>query len=200
MKHRRGTRSILNFPGATNIPNTLDALELDCDILVPAALENQITSSNAGRIKAKIITEGANGPTTAAAEEILLKKGVMVLPDMYANAGGVTVSYFEWLKNLQHVRMGRMGKRFAETSTHQLIATIERITGQTITEEEKRRLAHGADEEDLVNSGLEDTMISAYHEIHEVWKKTKGIDLRTAAFILAIDKIGKSYMELGIFP
>lgn len=199
-KHRKDTRSILNFPGATNIMKTSDALELECDILVPAALEKQIRAENAPRIKARIIGEGANGPTTPEAEEILLKKNVMVLPDMYLNAGGVTVSYFEWLKNLQHVRMGRMGKRFMETSTTQLVSTIERATGKLLTEQEKLQLSHGPDEVDLVNSGLEDTMIVAYNEIREIWKRKPGIDLRTAAFISAINKIATSYMELGIFP
>lgn len=199
-KHRKETRSILSFPGATNIPNSLEALELECDILVPAALENQITEANAGRIKARIIGEGANGPTTAEAEEILRKRGIMVLPDMYLNAGGVTVSYFEWLKNLQHVRMGRLGKRFTETSTRQIITTIEQITKHTLTDKEKEKLTRGPDEEDLVNSGLEDTMIVAYHQVRETWKQHPGIDLRTAAFINAINKIATSYFELGIFP
>jgi glutamate dehydrogenase (NAD(P)+) len=198
--HRHSTRSILNYPGAVNIARTADALELDCDILIPAALEKQITEENAPRIKARIIGEGANGPTTPKAEEILLKKGVMILPDIYLNAGGVTVSYFEWLKNLQHVRLGRLGKRFAETSTNQLISTIERTTNRELTEEEKRRLIHGPDEIDLVNSGLEDTMIVAYNEIREIMKQKNVPDLRTAAFISAIDKIATSYIELGIFP
>ncbi|MFN0159159.1 MAG: Glu/Leu/Phe/Val family dehydrogenase [Bacteroidota bacterium] len=199
-KHRKETRSILNFPGAKNLNTPAEALELECDILVPAALEKQITSENAPRIKAKIIAEGANGPTTPDAEEILLKRGAMVIPDMYLNAGGVTVSYFEWLKNLQHVRMGRMSKRFMETSTSQLVATIERTTGKSLTEEEKRILSHGPDEVDIVNSGLEDTMINSYHQIREISKQKNGIDLRTAAFINAIDKIATSYSELGIFP
>ncbi|MEK9138350.1 MAG: glutamate dehydrogenase, partial [Bacteroidota bacterium] len=200
LKHRKEARSILNFPGAQNILKTADALELECDILVPAALEKQIHADNASRIKAKIIAEGANGPTTPEAEEILVKKGVMVIPDMYANAGGVTVSYYEWLKNLQHVRMGRMGKRYMESSTGQLVSTIERVTGKSLTTEEKEALTHGPDEVDLVNSGLEDTMINAYHEIRNVWKNRQGIDLRTAAFINSINKIATSYMELGIFP
>lgn len=200
VKHRKEKKSILGFPGAQDIPRTTDALEMECDILVPAALENQITEENAPRIKAKIIGEGANGPVTAEAEEILVKKGIMIIPDMYLNAGGVTVSYFEWLKNLQHVRLGRMGKRFTETSFSQLIQTIERTTGQKIPMAEKERLARGPGEEDLVNSGLEDTMINAYNEIRSIWKQTKGTDLRTAAFISAINKIATSYMELGIFP
>lgn len=200
VKHRKETRSILGFPGAKNLSNTLEALELDCDILVPAALENQITGENAARIKAKIIGEAANGPTTVEAEEILLKRGIMVLPDMYLNAGGVTVSYFEWLKNLQHVRMGRMGKRLAEQSMGRVIEIIESSTGKTISEKQRQKMVRGPDEEDLVNSGLEDTMISAYQEIHGVWKKTNCIDLRTAAFISSIEKIANSYLELGIFP
>jgi glutamate dehydrogenase (NAD(P)+) len=151
MKHRKNTRSIFNFPGATNIPKTLEALELECDILVPAALENQITRANAPRIKAKIIGEGANGPISADAEEILLQKGIMVIPDMYLNAAGVTVSYCEWLKNLQHVRMGRMGKRFTESSLSQLVTSIEKTFGKSLSAEEKRKIARGPDEVDLVN-------------------------------------------------
>lgn len=199
-KHRSENKSILNFPGAQNLGSSAEALELECDILVPAALEKQITAENAPRIKAKIIAEGANGPTTPEAEEILRARGALVLPDMYLNAGGVTVSYFEWLKNLQHVRMGRMGKRFMETSTAQLVATLEQATGKSLTDQEKRVLSRGPDEVDLVNSGLEDTMISAYHEIREISKRHKDIDLRTAAFISSINKIATSYMELGIFP
>jgi glutamate dehydrogenase (NAD(P)+) len=199
-KHRKETRSILNFPGAKNIEKTHQALELECDILVPAALEKQITGANAGRIKAKIIGEGANGPTTPEAEDILLKNGVLVLPDIYLNAGGVTVSYFEWLKNIQHVRMGRMGKRFVQTSTAQIVTTIENATGRTLSENERNAIARGPDEIDLVNSGLEDTMINAYHEVHEIWNKTPGTGLRTAAFMSAINKVAASYLELGIFP
>jgi glutamate dehydrogenase (NAD(P)+) len=200
MKHRRETRSILNFPGAMNIPHSADALEMESDILVPAALESVITGANAPKIKAKIIGEGANGPTIAQAEDILLKNGILVLPDIYLNAGGVTVSYFEWLKNLQHVRMGRMAKRFTETSYEQLISTFEKKTGVLLSAEERKRLVHGPDEVDLVNSGLEDTMIVAYNEIREFKHRVGCPDLRTAAFASAIDKIARSYLELGIFP
>lgn len=199
-KHRKATRSILNFPGATNLANSALALELECDILVPAALESVITKENAPRIKAKIVGEGANGPTTAEAGEILNRKGVMVIPDMYLNAGGVTVSYFEWLKNLQHVRMGRMAKRFTETSFEQILMTFEKKTGSTVTVDERKKLTHGPDEVDLVNSGLEDTMIVAYNEIRERKLAVGCDDLRTAAFVSSIDKIAHSYIELGIFP
>src|SRR4030065_218558 len=125
MKHRHDTRSILSYPGATNIPKSIDALELDCDILIPAALENQITAENAPRIQAKIVGEAANGPTTAQAETILQGKGVLTIPDIFLNAGGVTVSYFEWVKNLSHVRFGRVGKRFEEAGFDRMLTAIE---------------------------------------------------------------------------
>jgi glutamate dehydrogenase (NAD(P)+) len=201
MKHRKETGSILNFPGATNLPRRGDALELECDILIPAALENQITEENAPRIEAKIVAEGANGPTTAGAEKILAKKNVMVIPDIYLNAGGVTVSYFEWLKNLSHVRFGRMGKRFEQRSFENILDVVEKTTGKQLSAEERRAAARGAEEIDIVNSGLEETMVTAYREIHRVWKsKPKVETLRTAAFISAIDKIALAYQELGIFP
>jgi glutamate dehydrogenase (NAD(P)+) len=198
---RKETGKILNYPGATSIVETKQALELPCDILIPAALENQITRDNACKIQAKIIAEGANGPTTFEADKILLEKNVMIVPDIYLNAGGVTVSYFEWLKNLSHVRFGRMGKRFDEMSSQRLLGAIEKTTGQRISEDEKKVLAKGADEEDLVNSGLEETMIAAYQQIRDIKKTMKDCpDLRTAAFINAINKIAVAYMELGIFP
>ncbi|MFN7949310.1 MAG: Glu/Leu/Phe/Val dehydrogenase [Blastocatellia bacterium] len=198
--HRKASGSILHFPGAVNIVNSADALELDCDVLIPAALENVLTRDNAPRIKAKIILEGANGPTTPEAEEILLQKGALIIPDMYANAGGVTVSYFEWLKNLSHVRFGRMAKRNEEASERKLLRAIEVATGHNFTEEEYKQLARGADELDLVNSGLEETMITSYHAILETRRKFNTGSLRTAAYVLAINKVAQAYMELGIFP
>lgn len=200
-KHRKRTGSILNFEGAKNIRQSSKALEMECDILVPAALENQVTSENAPNIKAKIISEGANGPLTPMAEEILLKKGVLIIPDLYANAGGVTVSYFEWLKNLSHVRFGRMNKRFEEGTIRNVLQSTEKLVGKSLTKREKDLLIKGADEIDLVNSGLEETMISAYHDIRETYKRYKGInDLRTAGFVEAINKVAESYKSLGIFP
>jgi glutamate dehydrogenase (NAD(P)+) len=199
VRHRSENRSILNYPRATNLPRSSDALELDCDILVPAALENTITAENAPRIKARIIGEAANGPTTAEAEEILLSKGALLIPDIFLNAGGLIVSYFEWLKNLQHVRMGRMAKRFTETSTIHLVEAIEKLTGKSLVLTEKRQLAHGPDEEDLVNSGLEDTLIAAYHEIRNI-AKSRNVDLRAASLIIAINKVADAYIRLGVFP
>ncbi|MCI0336463.1 MAG: Glu/Leu/Phe/Val dehydrogenase [Acidobacteria bacterium] len=199
--YRKETGSILNFPGSTNIINTRDALELECDVLIPAALENQITAENANRIKARIVVEGANGPTTPEAEEILRKKGVLIIPDVYANAGGVTVSYFEWLKNLSHVRIGRMGKRYEQASELRMMRMIEVLTGKKFTEEQIAAAAIGPDELDFVNSGLEDTMVVSYQRLREIWKSNPQIpDLRAAAFYDAIGKIAISYLELGIFP
>ncbi len=201
IKHRKDTGSILDFPGAQNIKNSAEALELECDILIPAAIEKVIHGENASRIKAKVIAEAANGPVTPEGEDILLDKGVMILPDMYLNAGGVTVSYFEWLKNLSHVRFGRMDKRFHEYSTRNMIDLVEQTTGKSVTEKQKKFVARGAEEVDIVRSGLEETMIFAYHAIRDTWKRNKKTkDLRTAAFVVAIDKIAKSYVELGIFP
>jgi glutamate dehydrogenase (NAD(P)+) len=201
VQHRKETGAILNFPGATNIAQSADALEIECDILIPAALGNQITETNAPRVKAKIVAEAANGPTTAAGEEILLKKNVLVIPDMYLNAGGVIVSYFEWLKNLSHVRFGRMGKRFEQTAFENMLRAVETATGKNFSETERQVIARGADEIDLVNSGLEETMIVAYNEIRETWKSGPRIpNLRTAAFVSAINKIATCYFELGIFP
>lgn len=200
-QHRKAKGSILNFPGATNIPNSIDALELECDALIPAALENQITEANADRIKARIIVEGANGPMTPGAEEVLRKKGALIIPDVYANAGGVTVSYFEWLKNLSHVRVGRMGKRYEQASELRLIHMMESLTGRSFNEDQLKLASKGPDELDFVNSGLEDTMVVAYQRLREIWKTDARVhDLRTAAFLDAIEKVARAYAELGIFP
>ena len=200
MAHRRETGSLLGFPGAENLEQRDDGLELECDILVPAALENAITMDNAPRIQAKIVAEAANGPVTAEASEHLHKRGVMVVPDAFINAGGVTVSYFEWLKNLQHVRFGRMEKRFEAKAARQILNAIEHATGTSFSDSEINDFARGADEIDLVNSGLEETMIKAYNEIREIKQRHEGIDLRTASMVSAIDKIASVYMHRGLFP
>ena len=200
-EHRKRTGSILDFPGATNLASTAAAMEVDCDVLVPAALEGVFTAENAGRVKAKILLEGANGPTTPAADPIFREKGILVIPDIYANAGGVTVSYFEWVKNLSHVRFGRMSKRHEMANELAMLLTIEAATGKTFTETERLQIAKGPDEQDLVNSGLEETMISAYHELVATKESHPGVpDLRIAAFLNAIHKVARSYAELGIFP
>jgi glutamate dehydrogenase (NAD(P)+) len=200
-KHRKASGSILNFPGAKNFERSSELLEMDCDVLIPAALENQITAENAPRIKAKIIGEGANGPVSKDAEDILNKRGIMIIPDLFLNAGGVTVSYFEWLKNLSHVNFGRLEKRFQEMHARQLIGGVEKMTGKSMDAKEKKILIQGGGEIDYVRSGLEETMIYAYNEIRDIKKANKKIeDLRTAAFVSGINKLGVAYQSLGIFP
>ena len=201
LQHKEETGSILNFPGAANLPTSLSALEAECDVLIPAALENQITRENAPRIRAKIVLEAANGPTTPEAEEILRQKGTFIIPDLYANSGGVTVSYFEWLKNLSHVRFGRMGKRYEETMENRMLRAIELATGKQFSDADRSLVVRGADELDLVNSGLEETMVVAYHGILNTMRQNRGMkDLRTAAFLNSLEKVARSYRELGIFP
>jgi glutamate dehydrogenase (NAD(P)+) len=200
-EHRKKTGSILRFPGAKQISNSHLLLETPCDILIPAALENQITKDNAPNIKCKVLAEGANGPTTTLAEEILLKNKILIVPDIYLNAGGVTVSYFEWLKNLSHVRFGRMEKRREEKSINELLSAVEDLFGKKIPSPTRKKLTYGPNEIDLVNSGLEETMSEAYQEIYETRHSVKGVtDLRTAAYVVAIQKVATSYMEMGIFP
>jgi glutamate dehydrogenase (NAD(P)+) len=200
-KHRKETGSILNFPGATNLPKNTDALELDCDVLIPAALENVINGENAPRVKAKIIGEAANGPLTPEADEVFAKRGVLVVPDMFLNAGGVTVSYFEWLKNLSHVRYGRLEKRFMENQNNVLLDQMEKLTSKHVDSGIRKNILHGPEEVDLVYSGLEETMITAVNEVMDCWKQNPAIpDMRTAAYVVAISKVAVSYAELGIFP
>ncbi len=201
VEHRKKTGSILNFPGSKNFDKSNDALEMECDILIPAALENVINGENAPRVKAKIVGEAANGPLTPEADDIFTKNGVLVVPDMYLNAGGVTVSYFEWLKNLSHVRYGRMEKRFTENQNTQMLGQIETLTGKKVTNKQRELILHGPEEVDLVRSGLEETMITATMEVMNAWKSNPKIpDMRTAAYIVAINKVATSYAELGIFP
>lgn len=201
--YKKETGSILGFPNTETIEqeNRASILEYPCDILVPAALENQITDENASKIKAKIIAEAANGPVTSAAEKILLERNVLVIPDVYLNAGGVTVSYFEWLKNLSHMRFGRMEKRFNQQTYEKMIGIIEEHTGKVVGDLEKTFVARGADEIDLVRSGLEETMISSYNQIRSILDTHLDVkDLRTAAFVNAVGKIGSDYLAMGIFP
>lgn len=198
---RKKNKTILGFPGTTTLEERNDWVGLECDILVPAALESQIRKDNAGMVKAKVIGEAANGPVTAEAESILLKNGVIILPDMYLNAGGVTVSYFEWLKNLSHIRFGRMDKRFNTNTYNNLVNLVEELTGKKIGKTERAMLVKGADEVDLVRSGLEETMVNSYYQIIEYYHKNPKVnDLRTAAFLCALDKVANDYLTLGVFP
>ena len=190
---------VKGYPDAQYVENGRSCLELECDILVPAALESQITSDNADKIKASLIVEAANGPVTFEADEILQKKGVVILPDFYANAGGVTVSYFEWIKNISHIRFGRMQRRQDETRGQDIIRALETMTGQTVPDDIRETLSSGADELALVRSGLDDTMRLAYQEISQAFHTNEAIpDFRTAAFVVSLRKIARTHLEMGM--
>ncbi len=193
-------KTLKGFEKGTFLENSKELLTYECDILVPAALENQITAENAPHIKAKIIAEAANGPVSNDAEKILAEKNMLIIPDMYLNAGGVTVSYFEWLKNLSRVSFGKLEKRYEKQKFANLLEQIEKTTGKTFSMDQIEALAQGASERDLVQSGLEESMVNAYHDMNEVRHAKKMKSLRTAGFILALERISISYMDLGIFP
>ncbi|MBV1864049.1 MAG: glutamate dehydrogenase [Rhodobacteraceae bacterium] len=197
--HILATGSIKSFDGGIYHAESSPSMELDCDILIPAAMESVINLENADRIKAKMIIEAANGPVTAGADEILRNKGVVIIPDLYANAGGVTVSYFEWVKNLSHIRFGRMQRRQEETRHRLLIEELESIEGNHLSDRFKQKYLHGAGELDLVRSGLDDTMRAAYQAISEKWHSSEEItDMRTAAFLVSIERVAKSYRTKGL--
>ena len=188
------------FPGGAYKEGAAEALELDCDILIPAAMEGQITAENVSRIRAPLIIEAANGPISFAADQVLAERGVVIVPDAYANAGGVIVSYFEWIRNLSHIRFGRMQRRFEEVRGHQHISALESLTGKLVPDAIKNKLENGASELDLVRSGLDDTMRLAFQEILETRNRNDKIkDLRTAAYVNAIRKIARSYLDVGIY-
>jgi len=198
------TGGVRDFPGGTFDENGVEALEDECDILIPAALESVIHMNNAKRIRAPLIIEAANGPITAGADEILRGMGTVIIPDMYANAGGVTVSYFEWVKNLSHIRFGRMQRRNEEAHALQLVDELERLSadrqlGWELSPDFKKRYLQGADELTLVRSGLDDTMRTAYQAMREVWQSRDDVpDLRTAAYIVAIERVAASYRAKGL--
>ncbi|MBT2131081.1 Glu/Leu/Phe/Val family dehydrogenase [Aliiroseovarius lamellibrachiae] len=195
---------VKGFADATFVENGASVLEQECEILIPAALEGVINLSNAERIKAPLIIEAANGPVTAGADDLLRDKGCVIIPDMYANAGGVTVSYFEWVKNLSHIRFGRMQRR-QEEARHQLVVDelqrLDRYLGDawSMTPEFKEKYLRGADELELVRSGLDDTMRTAYQAMREVWHSRDDVpDLRMAAYLVSIERISKSYRAKGL--
>ncbi len=200
LQHRRETGSILDFPGARNIEDSAKVLELECDVLIPAALEHQITAENAPRIQARIVAEGANGPVDSDGEKILLDRGAFVIPDIFLNSGGVTASYFEWVKNLSHISFDRMTKRHQEISNRRIVEMMERVTGKLISTSERETLTRGQNEIDFVYTALEETMAVAYEQIRNVWKQRALPDLRTAAFLLAIERVSNCYLSQGIFP
>jgi glutamate dehydrogenase (NAD(P)+) len=189
LKYYNTMKTLKNFPGAKTVTeNHLTGLEYPCDVLIPAAMEQQINLSNADRIKAKIIGEAANGPVTPAAEAIMEKKGILVVPDLFMNAGGVVVSYFEWLKNLSHVRFGRLSRRFDERRGENVARSLERLHNIKLDDKERAGIVHGATEQDFAYSGLEDTMINALNEMLATATKNN-CNFRTAAYVNAINKI-----------
>jgi glutamate dehydrogenase (NAD(P)+) len=199
-QHINETGGVKGFAGATEfIEDGKQVLEMECDILVPSALESQITVDNADRIKAKMVVEAANGPVTFAADEILRQRGILILPDFYVNAGGVTVSYFEWIKNLQHIRFGRMERRLEEYRSTAMLQALEELTGKQVPDTLRRDILIGADELSMVRSGLDDTMRGAYQEISEAFHQNPDIeDYRTAAFVVSISKIAQTMKRMGV--
>jgi glutamate dehydrogenase (NAD(P)+) len=198
-QHKVEHGGLKGYATGTFDPNGRRALELECDVLLPAALEGQITEENADRVRAKLVAEAANGPTTAGADRKLRERGVVILPDVFLNAGGVVVSYFEWVRNLSHIPFGRMERRFDEARGDQVAGVLEAMTGKEMSPGQRQLIGRGAEELDLVRSGLDDTMRLAYQQILTT-QEERGIgDLRTAAFALALHKISRSYLDLGIY-
>jgi glutamate dehydrogenase (NAD(P)+) len=196
--------AVAGFPGGTFTAEGAAMLEAACDILIPAAQEGVIHRGNAGAIRAPLILEAANGPVTFAADEILRARGCVIIPDLYANAGGVTVSYFEWVKNLSHIRFGRMQRRAEEARSRLLVEELERLSadqglGWTLSADFKARFLEGSDELALVRSGLDDTMRGAYQAMRALWHDgSGGEDLRMAAYMVAIGRVAQSYRSKGL--
>ncbi len=198
--HINEHKTIKGFPDAQFSEDGASGLEIECDILIPAAMEAQITNENAKNVKTKLIIEAANGPVTFEADDILRKRGITILPDAYVNAGGVTVSYFEWVRNLSHIRFGRMERRHDEMRGAQMLKVIESMTGEKTTDWMQAEMVRGADELDLVRSGLDDTMRNSYQQLKEVLDSYDEIsDFRTAAYVVAIKKLLRSYIDIGVY-
>ncbi len=203
-RHLRANGGVKDFPGGTFIADGAAAMEQDCDILIPAAMEAVIHADNAPRIKARMIVEAANGPLTAEADQILRDRGTVIIPDLYANAGGVTVSYFEWVKNLSHIPFGRMQRRHEEARNLLLVQELERLSadeglGWQLSKDFKAEFLKGADELELVRSGLDDTMRAAYAEMRALWHDDPRVtDLRTAAYCIAVGRVAAAYRSKGL--
>ncbi len=200
VRHRMETGSLRGFPGARYLANPDAILEEACDVLIPSALEHQITIENASKLKAKVIVEAANGPVSPEADASLREAGCVIVPDIYANAGGVVVSYFEWIKNLSHVSFERMTRRYQQLSIDRLLHVISRLTGKALSSEEAALLLQAPNEIDFVNTALENTMAISYEKIRETWKRRSLPDLRTSAYLHAIESVASSYSLDGIFP
>jgi glutamate dehydrogenase (NAD(P)+) len=198
-QHLAVTGGVKDFPGGEYSPRGSEALEMDCDILIPAAMESQIHAGNAMNIKARLVVEAANGPVTYEADEILRRRGIVILPDIFANVGGVTVSYFEWTRNLSHMRFGLLQRRFDELRGTSYLSALETMTGKPAPEKLREEIVRGASELDLVRSGLDDTMRAAFQEIRDTARRYPAIhDYRTAAYVVAIRKLAQSYYDLGL--
>jgi glutamate dehydrogenase (NAD(P)+) len=198
--HLNDHLGVKGFVGCEYVEDGASILEMECDILIPAALESVIHEINAPNIKAKLVAEAANGPITFEADRILRTKGIKILPDAYMNAGGVIVSYFEWIRNLSHIRFGRMERRLDEARGNCIVQALNEMTGKDVPDYIKQKLGRGADEFDLVRSGLDDSMSQAMQEIIDTFHRNKNIeDYRTAAYVIALSKISRSYLDIGIF-
>jgi glutamate dehydrogenase (NAD(P)+) len=198
--YRKANGSFEGMPGVQFLPDGARALEMPCDVLIPAALENQITSENAGRIQARIVAEAANGPLDRRADQILSERGVAIIPDVYLNAGGVCVSYFEWLKNRQGVSFDRMSARHEQQLKSVLVEQMELLSGQRVPADRRAMLTHAPDEEELVNAALEQSMVKAFEKLLKVQTDRHLPNLRMASYLMAMELVAKSYEDHGIFP
>ncbi len=198
-KYYLKNKKIDHFKGAKFIKKSSNVLLLDCDILIPAATESVISLDNVNKVKAKLIVEAANGPVTYRADKILNKRGIHVLPDIFVNAGGVIVSYYEWVKNLSHIRFGRLQRRFDEQKMQDVIELIEKTTNKSIPPSLYKKITSGATEKDLAYSGLEDTMRESFQEILVEKNKNKNLNFRTAAYAVALKKLRKFHDKIGLY-
>ncbi|MGD8566565.1 MAG: Glu/Leu/Phe/Val dehydrogenase [Gammaproteobacteria bacterium] len=199
-RHKMEHKTLDGYPDGRFENDGARVLETDCDILIPAAVEGQIHRENASRIKCRLIVEAANGPVTFEADEILRQRGVQVLPDAYANAGGVVVSYFEWIQNISHIRFGRMQRRFDEQRGFHIADAIQTLTGLQLPDHINSKLQSGADEFALVRSGLDDSMRLAFQDIKQLRDSHERIDdFRTAAYAVAAKKISQTYLDVGVY-
>lgn len=191
---------VQGFDGGRFDPDGSKALEDECDILIPAAMEHVIHSGNAAAIQARLIVEAANGPISYEADRSLRERGVVIIPDLFANAGGVVVSYFEWVKNLTHIPFGLMERRYDEKGHRTLARSLEAMTGQAFPKDAEDEFFHGRTEIDLVRSGLDDMMRSTYAELSRRWNNPDdaAVDLRNAAYGLAVNRIAEAYKAIGI--
>ncbi len=198
-KYYLKNKKIDHFKGAKFIKKSSNVLLLNCDILIPAATESVISLDNVNKVKAKLIVEAANGPVTYRADKILNKRGIHVLPDIFVNAGGVIVSYYEWVKNLSHIRFGRLQRRFDEQKMQDVIELIEKTTNKSIPPSLYKKITSGATEKDLAYSGLEDTMRESFQEILVEKNKNKNLNFRTAAYAVALKKLRKFHDKIGLY-